>query len=145
MKTQPRSKTSAQGLVEFALIISLLLLVLFMVLDLGRLAFYYSAVHNAAREGARYGSIYDQRDDFSGIRNTARNLASGVNLPDSNISITCYDAFNAPTICSSTDPVPSSIEVRVQYSFTPASPVLNTLTGNNSYTLESTARMNIEG
>lgn len=46
-----------QTLVEFALVLPIFLLLLFAVIDGGRFVFVSSAVSNAAREGARLGSV----------------------------------------------------------------------------------------
>jgi Flp pilus assembly protein TadG len=46
-----------QSLVEFALVFPIFILVLFGLLDVGRLIFATAAVSNAAREGARLGSV----------------------------------------------------------------------------------------
>ncbi|HEX7263557.1 MAG TPA: TadE family protein [Candidatus Dormibacteraeota bacterium] len=43
----------SQALIEFALVSPVLLLLLFGIIDLGRAVFYYDALANAAREGAR--------------------------------------------------------------------------------------------
>jgi Flp pilus assembly protein TadG len=48
----------AQDLVEFALIFPVLMLLLFGVVDFGRIFHVLIAISNAAREGARYGSMY---------------------------------------------------------------------------------------
>ena len=46
-----------QDLVEFALIASLLFLLIFGIIDLGIVVWNYDTIANAAREGARYGII----------------------------------------------------------------------------------------
>lgn len=46
-----------QGLVEFALILPLLLLIIIGIIEFGRILFIYVNVSNAAREGARYGIV----------------------------------------------------------------------------------------
>ncbi|MEM9774914.1 MAG: TadE/TadG family type IV pilus assembly protein [Chloroflexota bacterium] len=48
------NKNSGQALVEFALIIIVLLMLIFLIIELGRIAWAWSAVQNAARSGARY-------------------------------------------------------------------------------------------
>ncbi len=48
---------SGQGLVEFALVVPVLLLILFGVLDLGRSFHTYISLTNAAREAARYAAV----------------------------------------------------------------------------------------
>ena len=42
----------------------------------GRFVYYYSAIYNAAREGARYGVV--QPDDVTGMRNRTVNYAFGL-------------------------------------------------------------------
>jgi Flp pilus assembly protein TadG len=64
-----------QSLVEFAFILPAFLLLSIIIFDLGRGVYYYSAIHNAAREGARYGSV--NKEDWSGMRNAAQNYEIG--------------------------------------------------------------------
>src|SRR5712664_2367906 len=56
----PRStsgrRSRGQALVEFALIVPVMLLLLLIAIDFGRLFFSYVQIHNAAREAASYGS-----------------------------------------------------------------------------------------
>jgi len=76
-------KTKAQGMVEFALILPLLLVLMFGVIEFGRMLFVYSVVYTASREGARYGSASGDDNpsgvpnymDCDGIRNAAERLA----------------------------------------------------------------------
>jgi len=56
-----------QGLVEFALILPILLLVLVGIFEFARILFIYVNVSNAAREGARYGVVHP--GDLGGIEN----------------------------------------------------------------------------
>ena len=53
------SKTSPQGqaLVEFALVLPILLLLIFGIIDAGRLIYTYNTVSNAARNGARVAIV----------------------------------------------------------------------------------------
>ena len=53
-----RGNLRAQNLVEFALIFPVLMLLLFGIIDFGRVFHVLIAISNAAREGARYGVIY---------------------------------------------------------------------------------------
>ena len=50
----PRRRFRGQGAVEFALILPVMLLVLFIIIELGRLLFAWLAVENGARFGVRY-------------------------------------------------------------------------------------------
>ncbi|PKN93478.1 MAG: hypothetical protein CVU44_08995 [Chloroflexi bacterium HGW-Chloroflexi-6] len=58
-----KKNKKAQGAVEFALILPVLLLLLLGLIETGRVIFYYSAVTNAAREAARYGSATGLNDN----------------------------------------------------------------------------------
>ena len=53
-----RRSLRAQDLIEFALIFPVLMLLLFGIIDFGRIFHVLIAISNAAREGARYGVIY---------------------------------------------------------------------------------------
>ncbi len=53
---RPVNKQRGQGLLEFALVIPVLLLVLLGAADMGQAYYAYTQVTNAAREGARYGA-----------------------------------------------------------------------------------------
>ena len=48
-----RKYQQSQALIEFALISPVLLLILFGIVDIGRIVFYYDTLNHAAREGAR--------------------------------------------------------------------------------------------
>jgi len=54
-KLAPR-KNAAQSIVEFALVLPLLLLLLYGLLEAGRLLFIYSTIVTASRQASRYGS-----------------------------------------------------------------------------------------
>ena len=58
MKKINPSYARAQATLEFALVLPLLLLVILFTLDLGRVIFFKSLMNNAAREGARFASVY---------------------------------------------------------------------------------------
>ena len=53
-----RDHARAQALTEFALIAPLLVLLLFSIIEGGRLIFYYQTLGNATREGARYAIVH---------------------------------------------------------------------------------------
>jgi len=57
-----RGDGRGQGLVEFALVIPMFLLMLFGVVDMGRVIWAFDSLSNAAREGARYASVHGAAD-----------------------------------------------------------------------------------
>ena len=58
-----RSRQRGQELVEYALALPLFLLLVMGILDIGRATYYYSSIHNSAREGARYGVVHSLNEE----------------------------------------------------------------------------------
>jgi hypothetical protein len=92
-----RKKEKAQGMVEFALTLPLLLMLFFGIIEFGRLLFYYSGIVTATREAARYGSAAGGSDasnnfyqDCDGIRAAAKRIGSFVGIDDGDVGI-IYD------------------------------------------------------
>jgi Flp pilus assembly protein TadG len=123
MSKQFKFREKGQELVEFAIILALLMVVLLVIFDLGRVTFFYSVVHNAAREGARYG-ITDQ--NASQIQQVAIQKASGLEID--------------PAVSFTTD----TVTVTIDYDFVPVTPILNLLIDQDSITLHARATMAIE-
>ena len=87
-----KARNKGQGLVEFALVLPFLLVVVFGVFDLGRAYFTTIILTGAAREGARYLSVYpNDVPDFNNTRVVTRNEArnSGINIDDQPVDISC--------------------------------------------------------
>lgn len=74
--TYPREQRG-QTLVEFALGAILLFTLVFGIVEFGRLIYAFSAVHNAAREGARYLAVHPDADETA-LTTVAQRLAVGV-------------------------------------------------------------------
>lgn len=84
----------AQGMVEFALVLPLLLLVMFALIEFGRLLFVYSAVFTSSREAARYGSAAGNVGNYlphyrhcDGMRAAAMRIGTLVGIADGDIAI----------------------------------------------------------
>ncbi len=103
MNTTSRIRThrsKAQGLVEFALVLPVLLTLLMGSIDLGWLLFNYVQLNNGLREGLRYGSVpsfsgTDQYVDCRGIYDRIENLANMVGVKDSDITIYYDKGYSA--------------------------------------------------
>jgi Flp pilus assembly protein TadG len=63
-KFTPR-KNTAQAMVEFAIVLPILLLLLYGLLEAGRLLFMYSTIVTASRQAARYGSTTGEAQGFA--------------------------------------------------------------------------------
>jgi Flp pilus assembly protein TadG len=123
------NRTAGQGLVEFAIILTALLLLILGTIDLGRGIFAYSVIQNAAREGARFGSLHPT--NVGGIQTATRSLIKGIDAS----SVVVTHSF----------PDADTIRVNVTYTFRPVTPMLaNLLGGAGVITLTSNAQMLIE-
>ncbi|GAB4578394.1 MAG: hypothetical protein Fur0022_11290 [Anaerolineales bacterium] len=98
------ANSKGQGLLEFALILPLLLLLIWGVIESGRYLFIYISVTNASREAARYGSSVGPGEgdpnlpryiDCGGIRSTAQRVGTiaGV-IPNATGVVIEYDGGN---------------------------------------------------
>ncbi len=63
-KIRLKNKQAAQGMVEFALVLPILLLVILGIFAFGHVFFAYSSVVSASREAARWGSAVGAADSF---------------------------------------------------------------------------------
>ncbi len=100
-----------QNAVEFALLLPLLMLVVFGVLDLGRVFFAAITIANAARAGARYAAQHPSDPNGAIAIAQAEAQGQGINLADpttSSVTVSC------PQGCASAQP----IQVTVSYSVT---------------------------
>jgi Flp pilus assembly protein TadG len=66
------NRERGQGLVEFAMVITLLLLLIFGIIDFARVFFGYATMANGVREGARYGIVHPE--DEAGMKAAARSM-----------------------------------------------------------------------
>ena len=73
LKEPPRR---GQALVEFVLFVTLLLLVIGGVVDVGRVLLYHIALNDAVQDGAAYGALYpaDTTGIEARVRDSVRNL-----------------------------------------------------------------------
>lgn len=107
-------ESKGQGLVEFAIVLPLLLLVIFGALDLARIFFSVITVTNATREGARYGIDYpnDPAGMITATQREAQN--SGILLNSASIVVTCpYPSAPSADGC----PYNTAVRVTATYNF----------------------------
>lgn len=91
-----RRPQRGQALVEFALIVPVFAVILFALLDFGRVIYTQNTVEQAAREASRVASIgaANAAWKFAMIRDAAINSAVGVGLTTTNVNGQgCADCF----------------------------------------------------
>src|SRR5258708_18917998 len=88
---KPARAQHAQGLVEFALLLPVLLLLFMGIVDFGWEIFNYSQLENGLREGVRYGAVpgpslaSPQYQNCAGIKDKIVSLAGTSGVKASNI------------------------------------------------------------
>jgi Flp pilus assembly protein TadG len=107
----------AQGMVEFALVLPLLLLVVFGIIELGRMVVIYTSVSSSSREAARYASASGRSGsnvpyflDCNGIRAAAKRVAVFTSIEDANIQIS-YDHGPNTGVYSNACPAPGEVKL----------------------------------
>ena len=144
MKLSHPSHSQGQSLVEFSLLLWAFLLLAVVTFDLGRGIYYYSVVHNSAREGARYGII--NPDDTEGIISNAERLSIGLNQDQlSVVSCECGNIANeciGEMACEVGEK--DIIKVQVTYNFQLVTPLVEQVLGRDEFELQSISKMYIE-
>jgi hypothetical protein len=148
-----RKQESAQGMVEFALILPILLLVILGIVEFGRLLFFYSSVTSASREGARYGAAVgevsagvDRYEDCAGIRDAARRAGTFARLEDADIIIQYDDGVNLKdSACppTSTIGLADRIVITVVGNFQPITPIIDVFFPESGLDITSTTARTI--
>lgn len=105
-RSNHRTKSAGQSLVEFGLVLPVFLLLVLVAVDFGRLYFTTIQLSNAVREAANYGA--SQPDDPGGMlarANTERNAQSQTGQQDvlaypANLSTSCANPGGTPISCA---------------------------------------------
>lgn len=131
-----------QSLVEFTLIVPIFLILVFAIVDFGMGLYSWITVTNAAREGARLGTVgADQASITARVRDTAGNL------DNENLTVTVTNCVSG---CATVGDPGESISVHVDYEYhliTPLSSLLGLVSGGDlgpTLNFQSTAEMRLE-
>jgi len=127
-----------QGLVEFALVFPILILLLLAIFDAGRLVFAYNDITNAARVGARV-AIVDQTGNVA--RDATIAQATSLGLANADVSIT-YLASDLGAPCATPYQLGCVAQVDVSFDWQAITPVIGNIIGPVSVSTET--RMPIE-
>jgi Flp pilus assembly protein TadG len=122
-----------QSMVELALILPVIILLLFGILEFGRIFYSYIVITNAAREGARIGAV--------GSPNSViiQRIREAAPLPyaDTNLSITKLEPHEEARVSG----LPLTVEVK--YEIDLVTPIFSAILPN-PVTLKSSATMRLE-
>ncbi len=135
MNTLKRS-ARGQSMVEFALVLPLFLLLIFGLIDGGRLVYINNSVAEAAREGARWGSVQGRSTNAAGrqsIRDYTVERMTAV--PNAQVTVTCERNGVARSDCRTND----ILVITVQSPVNIITPVMGNILG--SITVSSTSKV----
>lgn len=121
--SQSRGRSRAQALAEFAIGLPVLLLVIGITIDFGRVYYYDVSLRDAAFAAARYAGM-NPADD-AGIKNAA------VNAAPSGVLTTATVTISTPVVpgCDGSRVSGCPLQISVSYVFSPMTPIITALTG----------------
>ena len=132
------ASSRGQGLVEFALVFPVMMLLLLAIFDGGRLVFAYNDITNAARVGARVAIV----NQAAGAAVAATvNQATSLGLVNSDVTVT-YLKPDLSGSCASPYGLGCVADVRVTFDWAAITPVIGSVIGPVTLTTET--RMPIE-
>jgi len=135
---RPRG-SRGQALVEFSLVFPLVLLLIFGLIDLGRLVYAQNALSEAAREGARYGSVQARSaTDIAGIEAYTVTRVAGIGGVTA--TATCIRPGGVVLPCAQFDTLEVVAEARVDM-ITPVIAQLMAAAGLSPFDLAATAQV----
>jgi hypothetical protein len=94
-----RKGRRGQAAVEFSMVIMILVLIIIGTIDFSRLFFTWASMANAAREGARYGTVWPKRwtdADYpppNNIEFRTRAMLATLGADNVQVEIHCYDQW----------------------------------------------------
>ncbi|MBN2045268.1 MAG: pilus assembly protein [Anaerolineales bacterium] len=149
MRKSKLQHSRGQSLVETALAIPILLLLILTFIDLGRAIYYYSALQNAVREGARFASVNNLEDHASetDVVNVVTGYSIAVDIADSDVTVVALDGSGAieddVTPIVYTDDT-EKVTVSASIDFAPITPFLAQMLGSgNTITLTAETTMTL--
>lgn len=129
----PAKSETGQSLVEFAITFMVLVLILSVVLDVGRLFFAAVAVREAAEEGALYGV---STGDFGGIPGRVRESStSPIDMNDPLVSINVA----SPSPCAPGSSLSVTVSYQFEFLMPFIQPIIRSRTGTNFFPVSNTA------
>lgn len=138
-----RGRHRGQSLVEFAVVLPIFLLILAGILDFGLGLYSQMTIINAAREGARIGSVTIVGvDPTTTVDDRVRSMAAGLDQSKLDVIVTCQRPSGSTFVACASPAWQSGDAVKVQVDY--AYKMLWPLALGNSLDLSSTVQMRIE-
>lgn len=145
-RARRRRNERGQGLLEFAAVVPIFLLIVMGVIDFGVGLKTWIQITNAAREGARYGAVHCSAGEIDGtpvidlVEDRAIDSATGLGLDSSNVDVSSNCVAGNST---------ESVNVTIEYDYNLISPLggmMSFLGGGipSSIKLTSSADMRME-
>lgn len=131
-----RRRSRGQGLVEFALVFPVLILILLAIFDLGRAVFAFNALGNAAREGTRVAIV---NQDVASIKQRVLTFSPTINPNDPPTTIAISSAA-----CPTEFTLGCDITVQVDTTFTLLTPIVSNIVGDIAMHVTSTEPVEFE-
>ena len=130
-----------QGLLEFALVLPMLIFLMVAFIELARIIYFYSALNNAVREGARYAIVHQFASSTARtteVRQTVAQYAVALSLNPADISIYCdRDPLNTTdNPCTAYVTVSADIEIEPMVGF-----FAQFIGGSNTYHINADSTM----
>lgn len=138
-KQSKTNHTAGQGMVEFALVLPVLIVIIAGIIGFGHFFFAHTVIVSASREASRYGSVtgigpggVQRYRDCAGIVAAAVNIGSVVGVQAGDVTInydsgpgttslgTCADGGVGPEV-----PLGSRVVVQINTQYRPVMPLLN--------------------
>lgn len=128
-----------QAMAEFALVLPIFLLILFGIVDGGRMIFANNHLAEAAREGSRWGSVQGRSTTVAGRASIVDETLARINgVPSPDVTVSCERNEAAITNCASGD----ILIVKVESDFELVTPILSNLVGRPTLTAQSKVMVN---
>jgi TadE-like protein len=140
-------RSQGQGLIEFALVIPIFLLLMVSLFDLGRAVFAYNTLTNAAREGARM-AIVNQYKPL--VVAHAKSQTQIVELDDPSVSVTYWQVAPDGTPdkskpqCTSLVAVGCLAVVSFEATYRPITPIISNILFASGVTFQATSQLSVE-
>lgn len=147
--TRRQRTARGQSLVEFALVIPVFILLIFGLIDGGRLVYTYNTVANAARDAARVAIVNQSTSGAETCDTTSATAwpngcgaasALALNVQPSDVTVVYKNADDSGDCATLT--IGCLAEVTVTTSFTPFTPIAGNLIG--TITISSQSKMPVE-